>query len=385
MKVLTILGTRPEAIKLAPVIRELKNQAIFESKVLVTGQHREMLDQALAVFDIKPDFDLKIMRRNQDLFDITARLLSGVKTVLQQEQPDFVLVQGDTTTTFGAALASFYQKIPIGHIEAGLRSFDNRHPFPEEINRKLTSILTDIHFVPTKRASENLLREGVPAYKIFQTGNPIIDALFLVLENKKPNLAKLPTVADGKRLILITAHRRENWGEPLEDICRAVNLLIQRHPDIEVVFPVHLNPKIKKMTSDVLGDNRRVNLIEPCDYATFVHLMNKSYLILTDSGGIQEEAVSLSKPVLVMREVTERPESIEVGTSRLVGTDPETIAAAASRLLERKDEYERARRTANPFGDGKAAHRIVSILTKIARSEILLNCETDSKPIENVV
>lgn len=366
MKIMSIFGTRPEAIKLAPVVKALeRRQDIFSSRVLVTAQHREMLDQALELFHIEPDIDLDLMRPDQSLFEMGSRLLKGIGRVLEVEKPDFILVQGDTASTFTATLAAFYLKIPVGHVEAGLRTFNKHHPFPEEINRRLTGVLADFHFVPTQRAKENLLNEGVNASSIFHTGNTIIDALNLV--RKKSAVSNLPDLhpTDSNRLILVTAHRRENWGGPLENICKALNHLVETYADVEVVFPVHLNPNVRKTVQNYLSRTKKIHLIEPCDYGQFVKLMTKSYLILTDSGGIQEEALSLGKPVLVMRDVTERLESIEYGAATLIGTDTQKIISSASFFLENEMEYEMVKRIANPYGDGKAAQRIVNILAQI--------------------
>ena len=365
IKVLSCFGTRPEAVKMAPVVKELERRSEFESKVVVTAQHREMLDQVLDLFGIQPDYDLDIMRENQSLFDVTTRALEGLGPVIEAESPDVLLVQGDTTTTFAAALAAFYLKVPVGHVEAGLRTYDKRHPFPEEINRQLTTVLADFHFAPTRLSKENLLKEGVPEERIFITGNTVIDALLSVVrddyEFEGEELKKVGK--GGKRLVLVTAHRRENWGEPLEEICRAIKELSEAH-DIEIVFSVHRNPRVREAVGKVLNACERVHLVEPLDYEPFVQLINASYLILTDSGGIQEEAPSLGKPVLVLREVTERPEGVEAGTVKVVGRSSARIVKEASCLLDYPEAYEAMAKAVNPYGDGHASERIVEILLK---------------------
>jgi UDP-N-acetylglucosamine 2-epimerase (non-hydrolysing) len=351
---------------MAPVVKELERRPDkFKSVVAVTAQHREMLDQVLNLFAIRPDYDLDIMKPGQDLFDITSRALLGLKPILEKEEPDVLLVQGDTTTTFVAALASFYFKIKVGHVEAGLRSFDKYHPFPEEINRSLTTVIADYHFAPTKTARENLLGAGISEASIYVTGNTVIDAL---VQTVKPDYAFVqpdlgPVDFANKRIILVTAHRRENWGEPLRQICRAVKEIVEAVPDVEVVFSVHLNPVVRQTASEILGDVERVHLIQPLDYEPFVQLINKAYLILTDSGGIQEEAPSLGKPVLVLREVTERPEGVEAGTVRIVGRDTQRIVDSALLLLNNSGEYENMARAVNPYGDGHASERIADVLS----------------------
>ncbi len=360
------MGTRPEAIKLAPVIQELeKRSREFISKVCVTAQHREMLDPFLKLFKIVPDYDLNIMRPNQTLFDITANVLMGLKRILEAEKPDILLVQGDTTTALAASLASFYLKIKIGHVEAGLRSGDKYNPFPEEINRRLIDHLADLHFAPTERAKKNLLSEGIKDETIFVTGNTVVDALFMILERAKDNdQPPLPTNPDF-RLILVTCHRRESFGEDLRNICQAIRRIVELHPDVEVVYPVHLNPNVQTPVRQILGGVERVHLIDPLDYIPFVQLMNKAYLILTDSGGIQEEAPSLGKPVLVMRNATERPEVLEVGAAKLVGTTVDRIVEETNRLLRDQNLYARMASAPNPYGDGRAAERIVDLLVKL--------------------
>ncbi|MEN3009613.1 MAG: UDP-N-acetylglucosamine 2-epimerase (non-hydrolyzing) [Candidatus Bipolaricaulaceae bacterium] len=365
LKVLTVFGTRPEAIKLAPVILELKRHPKVISRVCITAQHREMLDPFLRFFNINPDYDLNIMQPNQTLFDITARALYGLRDVLENESPDIVLVQGDTTTAFAAALAAFYLKIPIGHVEAGLRTSDKYQPFPEEINRRLISHLADLHFAPTERAKANLLAEGIPPAHVYVTGNTVIDALLFILERTKdqdvlpPELARLPP---DRKIILVTAHRRENFGKGLDNICIALRRIVQEAPEVEIVYPVHLNPNVRAVVLRLLANVERVHLLDPLDYVAFVHLMARSYLILTDSGGIQEEAPTLKKPVLVLRETTERPEVLEVGAAKLVGTDSDKIVSETLCLLRSPQEYNRMTKAGNPFGDGQAAKRIVQTL-----------------------
>jgi len=371
MKTLTVLGTRPEAIKRAPVIKELERHPEIVSRVCVTAQHREMLDQVLELFEINPDRDLNLMRKGQSLFDITADGLRALEAVLKEEKPDVVLVHGDTTTTFITSLAAYYLKIKIGHVEAGLRTYDKYNPFPEEMNRRLTDTLCDLYFAPTDLAKQNLLREGVLEEKVFVTGNTVIDALFLVLSREsqvggQQLLEDSGLSTDDSRLILVTGHRRESFGKGFENMCQGLKRIADHYPDIQVIYPVHLNPNVRKPVQRILGAIRNVHLIEPLDYALFVFLMNRAYLVLTDSGGIQEEAPSLGKPVLVMREKTERPEAIEAGTAKLVGTDSERIFTEAQRLLDNADEYNKMARAVNPFGDGKAAERIVQVLQDYA-------------------
>jgi len=374
VKVLTILGTRPEAIKLAPVVKELERHPEIVSRVCVTAQHREMLDQVLELFEIKPDWDLNLMRKGQSLFDITARGLRALESVLVDEKPDIVLVHGDTTTTFAASLAAYYLRIKIGHVEAGLRTFDKYNPFPEEMNRRLTDTLCDLYFTPTELAKQNLLRERVQEEKISVTGNTVIDALLWMIHQQAVPSAqkhleslfqkKSGIALDNRRVILVTGHRRESFGKGFEDICQGLKRIADHYADVQVVYPVHLNPNVREPVQRILGAIKNVYLIDPLDYALFIFLMKRSYLILTDSGGIQEEAPSLGKPVLVMREKTERPEAIEARTAKLVGTDKERIFAEAQRLLDNEDEYDEMAHAINPFGDGKAAERIVQILLK---------------------
>lgn len=367
MKVLTVFGTRPEAIKLAPVIKELHKSPLIESRVCVTAQHREMLDQVLEVFRIVPDCDLNIMHKDQSLFDITARALQSLEVVLKEERPDIVLVQGDTTTAFAASLAAYYLKIKIGHVEAGLRTADKFNPFPEEINRRLADVLADLWFAPTEKAKENLLQEGFPPGRIFVTGNTVIDALFLVLRQEsrsknQPVLSDFGLSTDGSRFILVTGHRRESFGKGFEQICYGLKKIAEHNKDIQIVYPVHLNPHVRESVYRILGGVASIHLIEPLDYARFTFLMSQCYLILTDSGGIQEEAPALGKPVLVMRDKTERPEAIEAGTTKLVGTNSERIFLESQKLLDDHIQYKQMARRANPFGDGRAAERIVGIL-----------------------
>jgi len=368
-KILLIFGTRPEAIKMAPLVKALQAQAAFTIKVCVTAQHRQMLDQVLNLFDIHPDFDLNLMKPGQDLYDITSRVLLGLKSVLADWNPDAVLVHGDTSTTFAATLAAFYQRIPVGHVEAGLRTGDLYSPWPEEANRKLTSALAHWHFTPTTTSRGNLLREGVDAKTIYVTGNTVIDALLQVKEKIVGSAAMLLQFeADfnfldaGKKLVLVTGHRRENFGQGFEQICQALARIASGHDDIQLVYPVHLNPQVQEPVRRLLGGVGNVHLIDPLDYLPFVYLMNRSTLILTDSGGIQEEAPSLGKPVLVMRDTTERPEAVNAGTARLVGTDPDKIADETNLLLRNPKAYEAMSFAHNPYGDGLACERIVQVL-----------------------
>ncbi len=363
MKVLSIVGTRSEAIKMAPVVAQLRRQAGVESRVCVTGQHREMLDQVLRLFNIAPDYDLKVMVANQQLAGMTARVLDAIDPVLEAERPDWVLVQGDTTTAMGAALAAFYRRIPVGHVEAGLRTCDKYQPFPEEINRRIADAVADAYFAPTATSKQNLLNENLPAGKIFVTGNTVIDALLAVVQ--KPfawNQSAVRSIPAGACVILVTAHRRENFGPGIENICRALAEIAARNPEVFIVYPVHLNPNIQAPVRRILGICRNILLTEPLDYSTLAHLMQRAELVITDSGGIQEEAPSLGKPVLVLRQVTERPEAVEAGTVKLVGTETKRIVAETERLLNDRAEYERMARAVNPYGDGHASERIVRIL-----------------------
>ena len=370
-KILSVFGTRPEAIKMAPVIRELgKYPKFFDSRVCVTAQHRQMLDQVLAIFEISPEYDLDIMGHAQSLTDITCKVLRGLDLVLKEFQPDIVLVHGDTTTTFVASLAAFYEKITVGHVEAGLRTGNIYSPWPEEINRRLTGAITTWHFAPTESAKRNLLNEGIDNRSILVTGNTVVDALLYVVEKLKSNARLLQEISEhydflqpDKRLILVTGHRRESFGLGFESICNALKIIVETHDDVEIVYPVHLNPSVREPVMRILTGVRRIHLIEPQDYLPFVYLMNRSYLIITDSGGVQEEAPSLGKPVLVMRDTTERPEAVDAGTVVLVGTDSERIISEASKLLSDSTAYELMSRKHNPYGDGKAATRIVKSLT----------------------
>lgn len=364
-KTLIAFGTRPEVIKLAPVIFRIRNSRLFDSVIVSTGQHREMLMQALKTFNITPDYDLNIMKHNQTLFDISVRGLRRLERLYKEIKPDFVVVQGDTTTTFITSLAAFYFKIPVVHIEAGLRSGDIYQPFPEEMNRILTSKLASLHFAPTELNKRNLINEGVDSKRIFVVGNTVIDALYWILKNKKNNISsELENYIDkNKKLILVTVHRRENWGEPIKRVCLALNRLAQRK-DVQILVSMHKNRLVQEIVKNVINKTDNVRLFDPLNYEEFVFLMEKSYLILSDSGGVQEEAPSLGKPVLVLREVTERKEALEAGTIRLVGTDTDKIVNEAEVLLDSKEEYLRMARIANPYGDGKSSQRILNILRK---------------------
>jgi len=360
-----VFGTRPEAIKMAPVIAKFKSDpSRYEVVVAVTAQHREMLDQVLDLFGIVPDHDLNIMKPNQSLADTTASAVKGLDGLMVEENPDLVFVQGDTTTTFVGALAAFYHKVPVAHIEAGLRTFDKFQPFPEEINRTLTSRIADINFAPTESSKNNLLREGVPPETVFVTGNTVIDALLDVAERPYDFGGELGEIFgnNDRRTILLTAHRRENHGKGMEDISRAVLRILKAHPETEILFPVHLSPHVRGPVFEILGGKERVHLIDPLDYEPFVHAMAHSYLILTDSGGVQEEAPSLGKPVLVLRNTTERPEAVDAGTVELVGTDVDRIVESASQLLDDPEKYEDMARNINPYGDGQASSRIFEIV-----------------------
>ncbi|HEY0210706.1 non-hydrolyzing UDP-N-acetylglucosamine 2-epimerase [Acerihabitans sp.] len=369
MKVLTVFGTRPEAIKMAPLILALAKDPDFDVRICVTAQHREMLDQVLRLFEIVPDYDLDIMRPDQGLTEITSRILTGMKPVLASFAPDVVLVHGDTTTTLAASLAAFYQHIPVGHVEAGLRTGNLYSPWPEEANRKLTGHLAMYHFSPTENARQNLLREGLDGERIFVTGNTVIDALFWVRDSVLNNAGLRASLEQRydfldpqKKMILVTGHRRESFGDGFERICSALAHIARHHPEVQVVYPVHLNPNVGEPVNRILSGISNIKLIDPQDYLPFVYLMDRAYMILTDSGGIQEEAPSLGKPVLVMRDATERPEAVAAGTVRLVGTDPKTIQAAVSHLLTDADEYLAMSRAHNPYGDGQACRRIIDAL-----------------------
>lgn len=364
IKVITIFGTRPEAIKMAPLVKELSEREGIESKVCVTAQHRQMLDQVLELFDIKPDFDLNIMKTKQSLTGITTRVLEGLEEVFKEEKPDLILVHGDTTTTFAGSLAAFYQQIKVGHVEAGLRTFDKYFPFPEEMNRKLTGAMADMHFAPTNGSKNNLLREGVNEEDIFVTGNTVIDAMEYtveddyVFENQELNDIDYKN----KKVIMVTAHRRENWGEGIENICKAFKTLVQENEDVELVYLVHLNPVVRDVVYKHLDGVPRVHLLPPLDTKETHNLMNKCHMVMTDSGGLQEEAPHLAKPVLVLRDVTERPEAVEAGTVKLVGTDINEILENANKLIRDERAYDSMSRAVNPYGDGKASERIVDAI-----------------------
>jgi len=368
-KILFIFGTRPEAIKLVPVVKSFRSESCrFETKICVTAQHREMLDQILDFFDMRCDFDLNIMKSNQSLFDTASDSLKGLRPVLERFAPDLIFVQGDTTTAFIGALAGFYNKVKIAHVEAGLRSGDKMSPFPEEINRVLISRLTDYHFAPTVRAKSSLIREGVPDKSIFVVGNTVIDALLLTLETcrklETEYLNYFSWLDVNKKIILVTSHRRENFGQPLENICMALKEIAQ-YPNIEIVYPVHLNPNVRKVVFKLLTNQKNIHLLDPLSYPHLVWLMAKSYLVLTDSGGIQEEAPSLGKPVLVMRDVTERVEGIEAGTAKLVGTNKELIVSETAKLLNNMEKYHEMSSKANPYGDGTTSENILKTILQV--------------------
>lgn len=361
-KVMLVFGTRPEAIKMCPLVNELKSRDNIQTVVCVTGQHRQMLDQVLNVFNVVPDYDLSIMKDKQTLFDITTNILNGIKSVLEQEKPDVVLVHGDTSTTFVAALACFYLQIPVGHVEAGLRTYDIYSPWPEEFNRQAVSIISKYNFAPTEMSKQNLIREGKSKESIYVTGNTAIDALKTTVKTDyaHPELEW----AKGSRLIMITAHRRENLGEPMHNMFRAIRRVMDEHPDVKAIYPIHMNPVVRKAAEEELGGLDRIHIIEPLEVLDFHNFLAQSYMILTDSGGIQEEAPSLGKPVLVMRDTTERPEGIKAGTLKLVGTDEEIIYNNFKMLLENKDAYDAMAQASNPYGDGFACKRIADILEK---------------------
>jgi UDP-N-acetylglucosamine 2-epimerase (non-hydrolysing) len=367
LRVLTIVGTRPEAIKMAPVILGLQaNAEKFESRVCVTAQHRQMLDQVLGLFHIHPNHDLDLMRDNQSLAQITASIFTGVDQVLREESPDWVLVQGDTSTVMAASLTAYYHQIRVGHVEAGLRTHNKYAPFPEEVNRRVAGVVADAHFAPTEQARQNLLAEGVAPQAIEVTGNTVVDALLMAsqwpFDISKGPLAKIP---DNRRWVLVTAHRRESFGEPLEQICEALRELAARYPnDVQIVYPVHLNPNVEQPVRRLLGDVPNISLLPPLDYLPLVNVLKRSVIVLTDSGGLQEEAPALGKPVLVLREVTERPEGIAAGTARLVGTDPIKIVHECTSLLDQPSDYEKMARAVNPYGDGHSAERIIAWLAK---------------------
>ncbi len=355
-----VFGTRPEAIKMCPLVKELKSRKNMQTIVCVTGQHRQMLDQVLETFEVVPDYDLAIMKNSQTLFDVTISILERIKTVFELEKPDVVLVHGDTTTTFATAIAAFYLQIPVGHVEAGLRTYNIYSPYPEEFNRQATSIISKFNFAPTELSKNNLLKEGKDAESIYVTGNTAIDALKTTIRSDYTH-EQLDWVGDS-RLIMLTAHRRENLGEPLHHMFRAIRRIVDEFEDIKVIYPIHMNPVVRQTAKEILGDDDRIRLIEPLEVIDFHNFLSRSYLILTDSGGIQEEAPSLGKPVLVMRDTTERPEGIAAGTLKLVGTNEETIYNEFKRLLTDKDEYEKMSKASNPYGDGFACKRIADIL-----------------------
>ncbi|MCG2835701.1 UDP-N-acetylglucosamine 2-epimerase (non-hydrolyzing) [Photobacterium sp. WH77] len=370
-KVLTVFGTRPEAIKMAPLVHALEKDDRFEAKVCVTAQHREMLDQVIELFEIKPDYDLNLMKPGQTLNDVTARILLEIKPVLQDFKPDVVLVHGDTATTFAASLAAYYEQIPVGHVEAGLRTGNIYSPWPEEANRKLTGALTKFHFAPTETSKENLLKENICPSDIYVTGNTVIDALLMIQEkidsdeDLKATLAsKFPFLDESKKLILVTGHRRESFGGGFERICKALAETARQHKEVQILYPVHLNPNVREPVNRILAGVENVHLIEPQQYLPFIYLMSRAHIILTDSGGIQEEAPSLGKPVLVMRETTERPEAVDAGTVKLVGTDVEKIVESISELINDQSSYKLMSYAHNPYGDGFACKRILSNLIK---------------------
>ena len=359
-KIMLVFGTRPEAIKMCPLVNELKTRKELETVVCVTGQHRQMLDQVLEAFQVEPDYDLSIMKDRQTLFDVTTNILNKIKEVLEKEKPNVVLVHGDTSTTFVTALACFYLQIPVGHVEAGLRTYNIYSPYPEEFNRQAVSIISQFNFAPTELSKNNLLKEGKKEETIFVTGNTAIDALKTTVREDytHPDLEW----ASDSRLIMITAHRRENLGEPMKHMFRAIRRVMDEHPDVKAIYPIHMNPVVREIADSILGDDERIRIIEPLEVLDFHNFLNRSYMILTDSGGIQEEAPSLGKPVLVMRDTTERPEGIAAGTLKLVGTEEETIYQNFKSLLENKDEYEKMSKASTPYGDGFACKRIADIL-----------------------
>ena len=361
-KIMLVFGTRPEAIKMCPLVNELKQRKSIQTIVCVTGQHRQMLDQVLGAFNVEPDYDLSIMKQGQTLFDITTNILNRIKEVLDTEKPDVVLVHGDTSTTFVTALACFYMQIPIGHIEAGLRTYDIYSPYPEEFNRQAVSIISKYNFAPTELAKQNLIKEGKNPECIFVTGNTAIDALKTTVRNDYTH-PELEWAKDS-RLIVITAHRRENLGEPMRNMFRAIRRVMDEHPDVKAIYPIHMNQIVRDTANEILGDDDRIHIIEPLEVLDFHNFLNRSYMILTDSGGIQEEAPSLGKPVLVMRDTTERPEGIAAGTLKLVGTDEENIYHHFKLLLENDDEYKKMSKASNPYGDGFACKRIADILER---------------------
>ena len=363
IKVMSIFGTRPEAIKMAPLVKELEKRENIESIVCVTAQHREMLDQVLETFDIKPDYDLNIMKQGQTLGDVTTRALTGLEEVIKEARPDIVLVHGDTTTTFAGALAAFYNQVAIGHVEAGLRTDNKYSPYPEEMNRQMVDRLSDMYFAPTEISKNNLLKENIIESKIYITGNTANDAMSTTVD-KNYTHKELEWIKPGERMILLTAHRRENLGEPMRHIFRAIKRIVDEFDDVKVIYPIHMNPKVREVANEVFDGDDKVKLIEPLEVFDFHNFQNKSYIILTDSGGIQEEAPSLGKPVLVLRDTTERPEGISAGTLKLVGTDEDIIYEETKRLLTDSKEYERMSKASNPYGDGHASERIVDAIVE---------------------
>ncbi len=368
IKVMSIFGTRPEAIKMAPLVKELEKREEIESIVCVTAQHREMLDQVLDTFQIKPDYDLDIMKQGQTLADVTTRALNGLEEVIKETKPDIVLVHGDTTTTFAGALAAFYNQVAIGHVEAGLRTNDKYSPFPEEMNRQFVDRMTDMYFAPTEISKANLLKENIDESKIYITGNTAIDAMSTTVDENYTH-PELEWVKPNERMILLTAHRRENLGEPMRHIFKAIKRIVDEFSDIKVIYPIHMNPRVREVANEVFHDTDRIKLIEPLEVFDFHNFQNKSYIILTDSGGIQEEAPSLGKPVLVLRDTTERPEGIKAGTLKLVGTDEEIIYNETKKLLTDNEEYEKMSKASNPYGDGHASKYIVDAIVDYFKNE----------------
>ena len=360
--VLTVFGTRPEAIKMAPLVKEIEKSDKLKSVVCVTAQHRQMLDQVLNLFKISPDYDLDIMKNNQNLWSLTSDVLLKMKDVYENVKPDIVLVHGDTTTTMASALSAFYARIPVGHVEAGLRTFDKNYPFPEEINRVIADGISDFYFAPTEQSVDNLKKCGIISKNVHKTGNTVIDALLYTINSSEEILPENLKLDNSKKMILLTAHRRENFGEPIREICKSVLEIVNKFDDIEVVYPVHLNPNVQKPVHEILGNNERIHLIEPQDYIPFCNLMKKAHIILTDSGGVQEEAPSLGKPVLVLRDTTERPEAVKYGTVKLVGPHKDKIIHEVGMLLEDDNYYKTMSEAINPYGDGKACSRIVKVL-----------------------
>lgn len=368
IKVMSIFGTRPEAIKMAPLVKELEKREEIESIVCVTAQHREMLDQVLKTFNIIPDYDLNIMKQGQTLGDVTTRALNGLENVIKEVKPNIVLVHGDTTTTFAGALAAFYNQVDIGHVEAGLRTYDKYSPFPEEMNRQMVDCMTDMYFAPTEISKENLLKENIDENKIYITGNTAIDAMSTTVKENYSH-KELEWIGENERMILLTAHRRENLGEPMRHIFKAIRRIVDEFEDVKVIYPIHMNPKVRDVANEIFNGCDKVRLIEPLEVFDFHNFQNRSYIILTDSGGIQEEAPSLGKPVLVLRDTTERPEGIKAGTLKLVGTDEDIIYEETKKLLTDNDEYEKMSKASNPYGDGHASKYIVDAIVEKYRNE----------------